>query len=106
MIDPSKRLGAGDDAGYPSIKKHPFFENIDFNRLHETTPPQIQSYVSDPEEPDSVWAKFPDMEPGMGPGAMTRMLRLQIEEGSLDYDRCRFNQLARTSKSFIRRAHG
>ena len=67
-----------------SIKSHPFFENIDFDRLHETTPPQIQSYVSDPDEPDSVWAKFPEMEPGLGPGAMTRMLRLQIEEGSLE----------------------
>lgn len=84
VIDPSKRLGAGDDMGYPSIKRHPFFENIDFDRLHETTPPQIRSYVSDPEEPDSVWAKFPEMEPGLGPGAMTRMLRLQIEEGSLE----------------------
>jgi len=84
VIDPSKRLGAGDNMGYPSIKRHPFFENIDFDRLHETTPPQIRSYVSDPEEPDSVWAKFPEMEPGLGPGAMTRMLRLQIEEGSLE----------------------
>ena len=84
VIDPTRRLGAGDNTGYPSIKSHPFFENIDFDRLHETTPPQIRSYVSDPEEPDTVWAKFPEMEPGMGPGAMTRMLRLQIEEGSLE----------------------
>ena len=84
VINPSMRLGAGDSMGYPSIKSHPFFENIDFDRLHETTPPQIRSYVSDPDEPDSVWAKFPEMEPGLGPGAMTRMLRLQIEEGSLE----------------------
>jgi len=84
VIIPSERMGASDNNNYLSIKKHPFFENVDFDHLHETTPPQIQSYVRDPDEPDSIWQKYPTMQPGMGAPEMTRMLKLQIEEGSLE----------------------
>jgi len=84
VINSDDRLGAGDSNGYPSIRSHPFFSNIDFDTLQDTCPPQIQSYARDQDDPDSIWTKFPDMAPGMGPKEMTRMLKLQIEEGSLE----------------------
>ena len=82
VIDPKERIGAEDDNGYPSIKRHPFFESIDFDSLYKSTPPQIQSYVGELECCDSVWERFPNMQPGMGPAEMSRMLKIQMEEGS------------------------
>jgi len=82
VIEPKERIGAEDDDGYPSIKRHPFFENIDFDSLFKSTPPQIQSYVGELECSDSVWERFPNMQPGMGPAEMSRMLKIQMEEGS------------------------
>ena len=38
--DPEKRLGA---ATYDELKGHPFFEGINWNTLHEQTPPEFQS---------------------------------------------------------------
>ena len=53
MLDPTKRLGASDPVGYPSLRSHPFFEGINFDTLHEQTPPPIYPYLprtSDHEE--------------------------------------------------------
>ena len=33
VINSDQRLGAGDKNGYPSIRSHPFFNNIDFDTL-------------------------------------------------------------------------
>jgi len=84
VIDPKERLGAMDTNGYASIKNHPFFESIDFDNLHMSTPPQIQSYVGDPDKIDSIWEKYPNMQPGLGPSEISRMLKIQIEDGSLE----------------------
>ncbi|PIA43444.1 hypothetical protein AQUCO_01900085v1 [Aquilegia coerulea] len=50
--DPSKRPGAGPD-GYAALKKHPFFEHIDWDRLRMISPPKL---VLDPNatEADDV----------------------------------------------------
>ena len=82
VINPKDRLGANDGNVYSSIKNHPFFENVDWDNLHETCPQQIQCYVGD-HEPDKIWSKYA-MQPGMGSSEMTRMLKLQLEEGSLE----------------------
>jgi len=84
VLNPKDRLGALDSVGYPSIKCHPFFENIDFDNLHNSTPPQIQSYVGDPDKFDVVWEKYPNMQPGLGSSEMSRLLKIQIEDGSLE----------------------
>jgi len=84
VLNPTERLGASDVNGYPSIKNHPFFEHVDFDNLHNSTPPQIQSYVGDPEAVDSIWEKYPNMQPGLGSTEMSRMLKIQIEDGSLE----------------------
>jgi 3-phosphoinositide dependent protein kinase-1 len=41
VADPDKRLGA---TGYKDLKSHPFFKDIDFDKLHTTAPPPIQAY--------------------------------------------------------------
>lgn len=84
MLNPKERLGAVDGVGYASIKNHPFFENIDFDSLHSSTPPQIQNYIGDPDMEDNIWEKYPNMQPGLGPTEMSRMLKIQIEDGSLE----------------------
>lgn len=39
-IDPSRRPGAGPD-GYVSLKKHPFFDGVDWSNLRSQTPPKL-----------------------------------------------------------------
>ncbi|KAM7532322.1 hypothetical protein LguiB_035732 [Lonicera macranthoides] len=39
-IDPSRRPGAGPD-GYVSLKKHPFFDGVDWKNLRSQTPPKL-----------------------------------------------------------------
>ena len=84
VLNPKDRLGAVDKDGYPSIKNHPFFENIDFDNLFMSTPPQIQSYVNESEKSDPVWDKYPNMMPGLGPSEMSRILKIQIDDGSFE----------------------
>ncbi|KAL3523535.1 hypothetical protein ACH5RR_016369 [Cinchona calisaya] len=48
-IDPSRRPGAGPD-GYSSLKKHPFFEEIDWKNLRSQTPPRL---AVEPKAPSS-----------------------------------------------------
>jgi len=82
MIDPKERLGARDTIGYPSIKSHRFFDNVQFDTLHNSTPPQIQTYIGDPDKTDAIWERHPNMQPGLGPAEMSRILKMQIEDGS------------------------
>ena len=47
VADPKKRLGGGDPGtqyDMAHLKKHPFFKNIKWNNLHNTTPPGIKEY--------------------------------------------------------------
>eukprot|EP00742_Colponemidia_sp_Colp-10_P002986 GILJ01003186.1.p1 GENE.GILJ01003186.1~~GILJ01003186.1.p1 ORF type:complete len:502 (+),score=48.27 GILJ01003186.1:46-1506(+) len=41
QLDPNQRLGAGEDPdhGFGALKRHPFFEGLDFDHLHQLTPP-------------------------------------------------------------------
>lgn len=39
-IDPSRRPGAGPD-GYVSLKKHPFFNGVDWDNLRSIPPPNL-----------------------------------------------------------------
>ena len=81
VIDPERRLGALESrSGYTSIKNHSFFEGVDFSTLHLSTPPGVEvSSLRDSKDP--VWAKYPDMMPGLGAGALDRMLRYEMEDG-------------------------
>ncbi|KAJ9578494.1 hypothetical protein L9F63_005223, partial [Diploptera punctata] len=82
VLDPSKRLGATDPVGYPSIRAHPFFEGIDFDTLHEQTPPPIYPYLPRTSEHEELRSHYrvPDhLEPGLDDKQLTRLLGLDLQ---------------------------
>lgn len=91
VLEPSQRLGALDEhgAGYPSIRAHPFFEGVDFETLHEQTPPPIYPYLpgtSEHEEMRSQYRVPNNLEPGLDDKQLTRLLGLGIGEDTDDDD--------------------
>lgn len=83
VLDPLGRLGAKDQEGqgYPSIKAHPFFINIDFETLHIQVPPPIYPYLpgtSEHEEMRSHYKVPDDLEPGLDDKQLTRLLGLEL----------------------------
>ena len=79
VINPEERLGSLESGtGYPSIKSHTFFEGVDFSSLHLSKPPGVDvESLGDTKDP--IWAKHPDMMPGLGASVQDRLLRDQIE---------------------------
>ncbi len=65
VIEPKDRLGARDRKFYTSIREHPFFKGIDWDNLHQCAPVAIESFVKDVDLPNPVWAKYPDVKPGV-----------------------------------------
>ncbi|XP_068985252.1 3-phosphoinositide-dependent protein kinase 1 isoform X2 [Bombus flavifrons] len=91
VLEPSQRLGAQDEhgAGYPSIRAHPFFEGVDFETLHEQTPPPIYPYLPGTSENEELRSQYrvPDhLEPGLDDKQLTRLLGLGIGEDDDDDD--------------------
>lgn len=85
VLDPTQRLGAQDEhgAGYPSIRAHPFFKGVDFETLHEQTPPPIYPYLPGTSEHEELRSHYrvPDhLEPGLDDKQLTRLLGLGIGE--------------------------
>ncbi|XP_014469291.1 PREDICTED: 3-phosphoinositide-dependent protein kinase 1 isoform X1 [Dinoponera quadriceps] len=91
VLEPSGRLGAQDEhgAGYPSIRAHPFFEGVDFETLHEQTPPPIYPYLPGTSEHEELRSQYrvPDnLEPGLDDKQLTRLLGLGIGEDTDEDD--------------------
>ncbi|KAK3928732.1 3-phosphoinositide-dependent protein kinase 1 [Frankliniella fusca] len=87
VLDPKKRIGANDPPGegYPSIRAHPFFQGIDFEKLHETTPPPIYPYLPGTSEHEEMRSQYrvPDhLEPGLDDRQLTRLLGLELQNNS------------------------
>lgn len=91
VLEPTQRLGALDEhgAGYPSIRAHPFFEGVDFETLHEQTPPPIYPYLPGTSEHEELRSQYrvPDhLEPGLDQKQLTRLLWLGTEDLDDDND--------------------
>lgn len=91
VLEPTERLGAQDEhgAGYPSIRAHPFFEGVDFETLHEQTPPPIYPYLPGTSEHEELRSQYrvPDhLEPGLDDKQLTRLLGLGIDATTDDDD--------------------
>lgn len=91
VLEATERLGAQDEhgAGYPSIRAHPFFEGVDFETLHEQTPPPIYPYLPGTSEHKELRSQYrvPDhLEPGLDDKQLTRLLGLGIGEDTDDDD--------------------
>ncbi|XP_011310738.1 3-phosphoinositide-dependent protein kinase 1 isoform X2 [Fopius arisanus] len=89
VVDASERLGATDEHGngYPSIRAHEFFEGVDFETLHEQTPPPIYPYLPGTSEHEELRSHYrvPDhLEPGLDDKQLTRLLGLGIGEDTTD----------------------
>ncbi|XP_063975677.1 3-phosphoinositide-dependent protein kinase 1 isoform X2 [Diachasmimorpha longicaudata] len=89
VVKPSERLGAADEHGngYPSIRAHEFFKGIDFETLHEQTPPPIYPYLPGTSEHEEMRSHYrvPDhLEPGLDDKQLTRLLGLGIGEDVTD----------------------
>ncbi|XP_015589191.1 3-phosphoinositide-dependent protein kinase 1 isoform X2 [Cephus cinctus] len=85
VLEPTERLGALDEhgAGYPSIRAHDFFKGMDFETLHEQTPPPIYPYLPGTSEHEELRSQYrvPDhLEPGLDDKQLTRLLGLGIGE--------------------------
>lgn len=85
LLNPSDRLGANDEQGqgYPSIRAHSFFNNIDFETLYLQTPPSIYPYLpgtSEHEEMRSQYRVPDDIKPGLDDKQLTRLLGLELTE--------------------------
>uniref|UniRef100_A0ABD2X7L1 3-phosphoinositide-dependent protein kinase 1 n=1 Tax=Trichogramma kaykai TaxID=54128 RepID=A0ABD2X7L1_9HYME len=101
--EPSQRLGANDkqSIGYTSIRAHPFFNGIDFEKLPEQTPPPICPYLpgtSDNEEMRSQYRLPDNLEPGLDDKQLTRLLGLGIGELSEDDEDDETTSLQSSSK--------
>ncbi|XP_011495956.1 PREDICTED: 3-phosphoinositide-dependent protein kinase 1 isoform X2 [Ceratosolen solmsi marchali] len=95
VLEPSKRLGASDEhgSGYPSIRLHSFFINVDFETLHEQIPPPIYPYLpgtSEHEELRSHYRMPDNLKPGLDDKQLTRLLGLGIAELSDDEEEISF----------------
>jgi len=89
VLDPSKRLGASDTVGYPSLRSHPFFSGIDFETLHEQTPPKIYPYLPGTSEHEEMRSRYrvPDhLEPGLDDKQLTRLLGLDLQGAEQAHD--------------------
>jgi len=73
VIEPKDRLGAMDKKFYTSIRDHPFYKGLDFEKLHKALPTELVPFVKDSDAPDPVWAKYPDLKPGVE-GMMKRLV--------------------------------
>lgn len=47
MLEGDDRLGARDRNSYSSIRNHSLFADLDFDNLHELTPPEIVPFLPD-----------------------------------------------------------
>ena len=53
--DPKKRLGFGEHAsGYPSIRKHPFFQGVDWNKLETVEMPPFAKLIAEESAESSL----------------------------------------------------
>lgn len=69
IIDPTERLGTGDDVRYNSLREHKFFNGLDFNNLGN--PPIISPYVSNLSNNASEFHNT--QEPGLNDEKVSRL---------------------------------
>ncbi|XP_043270665.1 3-phosphoinositide-dependent protein kinase 1 [Venturia canescens] len=105
VLEASERLGATDEhgAGYPAIRAHEFFKGVDFETLHEQTPPPIYPYLPGTSEHEELRSHYrvPDhLEPGLDDRQLTRLLGLGIADESIpDKSQSATNKTTTTTSS-------
>ena len=108
--DPKKRLGYGEHAtGYQSIKKHPFFHGVDWNKLEETEMPPFATIITEtaaPEQKSLATDLLDDDETIVMEGLADRKRHLSWKERELVLTSKKrmllFNRKKKTSKGEIK----
>lgn len=77
VVEADQRLGACDCEGYPSIRSHSFFANLDFDSLNELTPPKIAPFM--PHVGNEIDWEFKN-QPGLEKNELELMLGLNIKD--------------------------
>ncbi|XP_061387063.1 3-phosphoinositide-dependent protein kinase 1 [Musca vetustissima] len=87
-LNPAERLGAQEFGGqYDSIRSHPFFKNVDFDSVRQTTPPAISPYLPDlVREDENEFMLCDNLEPGLDDKQLTRLLGKELGCISSDDD--------------------
>uniref|UniRef100_A0A1B6EAV1 3-phosphoinositide-dependent protein kinase 1 n=1 Tax=Clastoptera arizonana TaxID=38151 RepID=A0A1B6EAV1_9HEMI len=86
VLDPTKRLGMSDPEGYPSLRQHSFFDNINWDTLPQTEPPPIYPYLPGTSESQELRSHYrvPDnLEPGLDENQLTRLLGLDLQTATI-----------------------
>lgn len=92
QLNPADRLGATDsNAGYDSIREHPFFKGTNWQTLRSDAPPSIYPYLPGMSDDDAdellEQYRVPDhLEPGLDDRQMSRLLGLELGMASNQLD--------------------
>lgn len=63
VLEPTERLGCPEQGGYERLKKHPFFKEIDWEKVPEQKPPTLQPYLpATSENPENIYGNY---KPGL-----------------------------------------
>uniref|UniRef100_A0A336L6Q3 3-phosphoinositide-dependent protein kinase 1 n=1 Tax=Culicoides sonorensis TaxID=179676 RepID=A0A336L6Q3_CULSO len=78
QIDPTQRLGSSDMGDtYESIRRHPFFDGIDWDTIRQGVPPQICPNLPGLDESEQY--RVPDdITPGLGEEQLRRLIGLEL----------------------------
>uniref|UniRef100_A0A0K2T6Z1 3-phosphoinositide-dependent protein kinase 1 n=1 Tax=Lepeophtheirus salmonis TaxID=72036 RepID=A0A0K2T6Z1_LEPSM len=80
VLEPQDRIGAKDSGHlYTSLRAHKFFEGLEFDTLHNSTPDEILKLAPKHKAQDPVWERNPDLKPGVD-----RLAQLMIEDNSYE----------------------
>ncbi|XP_062573314.1 3-phosphoinositide-dependent protein kinase 1-like isoform X2 [Saccostrea cucullata] len=59
VLDPEQRLGCEEMGGFEKLKSHPFYEGIDFEHIHEQTPPPLLPYLpATSTNSENLWSSY------------------------------------------------
>ena len=54
LTEPKDRIGARDKTYYSSIRDHPFFKGLDIDKLHQSAPACLETFVKDADVPGTT----------------------------------------------------
>lgn len=80
QIDPNERLGSQDMGDtYESIRRHPFFDSIDWDAIRRESPPPIYPHLPGLNDEDSKQYRVPDdITPGLGEEQLRRLIGMEL----------------------------
>ncbi|CAH1795012.1 unnamed protein product [Owenia fusiformis] len=77
VLEPEGRLGCEEMGGFDKLKKHPFFEGVDWSNLSKQKPPQLVPFLpAKDKDSESVWST--QYKPGLDDQKFSELIGLEI----------------------------